>query len=318
MLPLMSGDFSSIDYGPVPPNLQAMALSLLISQEPPDEKAGRLKAIIASTRDQADPFSTLLAATDGPNVVGAGWGQRLPGQTALIWPPRVIDDRFEELTDRLQEELDIELAAKGVQIAQTLLPNIEDADARRLIRCGYEHAADLLYLVSVVGRERAEDSSGELDFEPFREDQRLRLEGLVERTYVGSLDVPALDGKRDINDVLDGYQQTGEFAPERWLFVRANGKDVGCLLLADHPELQQCELVYMGIVPEARGNGFGADVTAHAQTLARRARRERLVLAVDASNDPAIVAYVEAGFVEWFRRAVLLKSFSSAANLPEA
>jgi ribosomal protein S18 acetylase RimI-like enzyme len=64
----------------------------------------------------------------------------------------------------------------------------------------------------------------------------------------------------------------------------------------------------MGVVPEARGQGLGISIVRHAQYLARAAGRERLVLAVDAANEPAIAVYAAAGFVCWDRRSVFLRA----------
>ena len=97
---------------------------------------------------------------------------------------------------------------------------------------------------------------------------------------------------------------------DRWFFIQRQGTDVGCLLLNDHPAEQQWELVYLGIVPEARGHGWGEQATRFAQSLARRAGRKRLILAVDATNDPAVSAYTKAGFFEVLRRSVFLKIFA--------
>jgi ribosomal protein S18 acetylase RimI-like enzyme len=93
------------------------------------------------------------------------------------------------------------------------------------------------------------------------------------------------------------------------LIARRGQRDVGCLLLADHPLQNQWELVYMGIVPEARGMRLGLAVTRHAQRLAHGAGRERLVLAVDAANAPALELYRRAGFLAWDQRRVFLKIF---------
>jgi len=79
---------------------------------------------------------------------------------------------------------------------------------------------------------------------------------------------------------------------------------MGCVLLADHPEHDQSELMYLGIVPEQRGHGWGLQATRHAQWLARRAGRERLILAVDDTNGPARNVYTQAGFRLWDRRSV--------------
>jgi hypothetical protein len=130
---------------------------------------------------------------------------------------------------------------------------------------------------------------------------------LVERTYQGSLDCPALDGVRRIADVLEGYRAIGIFDPTRWIIARHREQDIGCLLLADHPRDHQWELVYMGVVPEARGHGWGVAIARHAQWLARQAGRKRLVLAVDAANLPAIAVYAAAGFVTWDHRSVYLR-----------
>ena len=135
---------------------------------------------------------------------------------------------------------------------------------------------------------------------------------MIEETYIETQDIPALNGVREIQDVIEGYERTGDFAPQLWLFVQAQGRDVGVLLLADHPRQNQFELIYMGLIPTARGRGWGAKLAGHAQQLTMAAGRERLVLAVDALNDPAIRAYTRVGFVEWFRRSVFLKVFSES------
>ena len=69
------------------------------------------------------------------------------------------------------------------------------------------------------------------------------------------------------------------------------GQDVGCVLLADHPEHDQAELMYLGIVPEMRGRGWGRQITRYAQWLIGQVPRERMVLAVDDNNWPAQSVY---------------------------
>ena len=76
----------------------------------------------------------------------------------------------------------------------------------------------------------------EIQFEDYATTQRGRLIRLVERTYDGTLDCTALNGVRDLDDVVNGYQNTGTFRAENWQFVRRDGEDIGVLLLADHPQ----------------------------------------------------------------------------------
>jgi len=64
--------------------------------------------------------------------------------------------------------------------------------------------------------------------------------------------------------------------------------------------------VYMGVLPEWRGRGWGIEVAQWAQWRARILGRERLVLAVDAENGPALAAYVAAGFGAWDDRSAYI------------
>src|SRR5262249_55163100 len=130
---------------------------------------------------------------------------------------------------------------------------------------------------------------------------------LVGRTYEKTLDCRELDGVRDVEQVINDYQGTGVYRPENWLFVRYGGEDVGVLLLADHPKGRHWELMYMALVPEARGRGWGRQITRYAQWLARGASVERIVAAVDAANMPAVAMYRDTGFVLWDQRAVYVR-----------
>ena len=64
------------------------------------------------------------------------------------------------------------------------------------------------------------------------------------------------------------------------------------------------ELVYMGIVPAARGQGFGWQILQFALWQAELGKAERLVLAVDEDNEHALRTYRRAGLVVWDRRTV--------------
>jgi ribosomal protein S18 acetylase RimI-like enzyme len=199
------------------------------------------------------------------------------------------------------------LASRGARIAHVILERVTRADNAILRDAAFQPMATLLYLMWLESGLPGDCPSGPLEFEPFSAAQRDRLAQLVEATYADTLDCPALDGLRSMEDILAGYEATGVFDPERWLIVRHQDADVGCLLLADHPQHQNWELVYMGLVPSARGNGWGQAVVRHAQWLTQQAGRQRLVLAVDAANHPAVATYTCAGFRAFGRRRVYLK-----------
>ena len=64
---------------------------------------------------------------------------------------------------------------------------------------------------------------------------------------------------------------SGEFRPELWQIARHEDDDVGCLLVNLHPDVKHAEIVYLAVVPEVRGRGWGLELTRHAQWLARQA-----------------------------------------------
>jgi ribosomal protein S18 acetylase RimI-like enzyme len=177
-----------------------------------------------------------------------------------------------------------------------------------LTATGFRHLADLVYLSCESDRFCVEPfERAELEFEVYDEAQRHRLVRLIERTYEGTLDCAELNGRRSINAVIDGYRATGDFCAENWRIVCNNSHDVGVLLLAHHRAAEHVELVYMGLLKKYRGRGWGRQIVQCAQVLARRARVSRIVLAVDAANEPALRMYHSTGFEAWDRRAVYVR-----------
>ena len=82
---------------------------------------------------------------------------------------------------------------------------------------------------------------------------------------------------------------------------------MGVLLLADVPDLQGWDLLYLGVTPEARSQGFGRELTRKALWEARAAEAPQLTLSVDARNQPALKMYESAGFERYDQREVFLK-----------
>lgn len=248
----------------------------------------------------------LWRARRGGRVVGAVWAQLHPGRCAGCWPPRLVADEPEQTADALLQALLDWLQSQDARLAQTLLATEATADAATLLRAGFEHAADLLYMISLGEHFPQAPEAAGLRFLRTAELAPGQLEELLSSTFEGSLDCPAIDGARSTADCLEGYRATGAFDPKRWLAAFDGENLVGCLLLTDHAEAGHWELVYMGIRPRFRGRGFGLRLVRHAQWLARQAGCERLVLAVDAANAPAVQSYEAAGFASWDRRRVFL------------
>ena len=249
----------------------------------------------------------LLGGYRGSRLVGAVLAQPQAVDAATLWPPQVLDDESSETAGELLAAAMRQLAQRQVRLVQTLLETDAQPEAAVLLAGGFSHATDLLYLDCHEGVFPTTRPETSLAFESVETAGPERLVRVVEATYVETLDCPVLNGVRSVADVLAGYRASGVFDSHAWLIASHAGRDVGCLILTAYPEHGFWELTYMGVVPGGRGHGWGADLARHAQWLARQAGQPRLVLAVDARNDPAIRAYAGVGFHAWDRRSVYLK-----------
>ena len=267
------------------------------------------RARVASLLQPDDPaiFDHLLAAHRAGRLVGTIWGRMMPGRSAMIWPPRTMRQPAADVGGRLLAAVSDRLCGAGARIAYAVLASSCGIDASLLSTHGFPRVADLLYLATQSEQFPKAAPVCQFELQAYREGDSERLAKLVDATYQETRDVPALNGVRELRDVLCGYRETGEFSPSRWLFVRRMDRDVGCLLLADHPGLNQYELVYMGVIPSQRGQGWGRELTAYAQWLTSQAGRQQMTLAVDAENEPALRAYSQCGFIEYERRSIYLR-----------
>jgi len=287
---------------------------LILGRHAVEERRAHMESLLADADSSPLAAEGLLGAYRSGRLVGAVFSQLQPGKTALVWPPRTLAGEPATTDEKLLQAACEWLGRRGVRVAQILLQPDYPTDETTWRRVGFEPLADLLYLVSQESRFPTCLPKGPLTFEAYSAANHERLARVVEATYQQTLDCPGLDDVREIEDVLDGYRATGVFDPSRWLIVRHDGRDVGCLLLADHPEHGNWELVYMGVVASLRGHGWGMDIARHAQGLTRQAGRPRLVLAVDAENRPAIAMYAAVGFETWDRRRAYSKVFGGSGQ----
>jgi ribosomal protein S18 acetylase RimI-like enzyme len=248
-----------------------------------------------------------VRAVIGNQLAGVVLAQKLPGRTAAVWPPQLAESSPPELTTRLLTAVENELQSAGTRLAQALLAPDQVAEQASLRAAGYANAATLLYMACDSGLFPDEPPAMNLTLDTVTPASEPQLEAIIEASYQGTLDCPLLDGLRTPGDVLAGYRAVGAYRPELWLLARCGNDDAGCLILADHPQVDHLELVYLGVIPAARGHGYGLALTRHALWLARQFRRQRVVLAVDAANAPAISVYEAAGFFGFDQRLVIIK-----------
>jgi ribosomal protein S18 acetylase RimI-like enzyme len=291
-----------------PPQRISEALSLVLTELAPSQR-GEVAASLLNVDDPSGLANEpLYIALRGEQLRGAAWAQRQSGNIAVFWPPRLVAGEDFSTAYELAAHVVQSLDGTSIEMTQVLVAPSDSDLVPGLTHVGFRHLAELMYLTCESSRfPQQRPVPCDVQFTPYDGMQHARLMRLIERSYEGTLDCEGLNGVRDVNNVVTGYQATGEYRPENWLFVRSVDADVGILLLADHPQAGHWELMYMGLVPEARGHGWGRQMTQHAQWLAGCAGVERIVLAVDAMNAPALRMYRSTGFEMWDRRSVYMR-----------
>jgi mycothiol synthase len=297
----------------------SLPLALALQYWPEAERAAQLEAVRSAAIQEKGEF-LLFAARRGADLAGAMLAQQLPGKTATLFPPQCVASETDSsgvALHLLTHAVD-SMAAAGVQLCQSLLAKDQAPLAASLSAAGFQRSANLLYMTCEPRQFPAESPLFPgFKLTPFQPGDEAALAQLIDQTYVGTRDCPALNGLRDTLDVVEGYKHVGEFQPDLWLILESpidsrtespSTRWAGCLLLVKHPPQPTMELVYVGVVQSFRNQGLGAKLTGHAQWLAGQSQCERLVLAVDAANEPAIATYAATGFWAWDERAIWVKS----------
>ena len=272
-----------------------------------------------STRSTPD---VLVATWDGEHLVGAAWYLAQPGRVGIagsLWLPAQNAPPVVEPGTQLLAAQQEKLVAQGCQLIQSWLPQSTGEAAHRLRQAGLQHVADVDCLVSLPHHwpQSVPSLDSQLHFVGCRSAHQERLKVVLSGTYTDTLDCPEINALRDIEDVLEGYHATGTPRTDGWWILQFDDQDIGCLLLADFPGTGQIELVYLGLIPNARGKGWGRILVRYAQWFTFQAARDQLVLAVDATNQPARTLYSDTGFVAWKQRSVFIKPMTPLLPAPE-
>ena len=238
------------------------------------------------------------------------------GRTMLLFPAVPPGDPFhEEVLKRLLEAVCERAAGEGIHLAQVLLDDHKSRIYSLLLACGFARLAELLYMQASVPRNLREPSLKQnlrwVTYSPTTHELFART---ILASYQQSLDCPALNGKRDINDIVSGHRATGAFDPQLWFVLCEADEPLAVLLLSRVPHADMIELVYLGIPPAQRGRGFGDLLMRHAAAIVSASRFSRLSLAVDAGNLPAMKLYWRHGLQAIGRKLALLRDLRNIAG----
>ncbi len=208
-------------------------------------------------------------------------------------------------------------------MGQSLLEPSQSSLRASFMQGGFSHLADLAYMRREIPRR----PSFEQPIWPAGVSVRTiasmppakaeaALAQALERSYVGTLDCPALCALRTTQDVLASHRSVGTYDPAMWFVVFVNDQPEGCLLLSACPPQHTVELVYIGLGPKARGMGLGSALMKMGLNhLCARGERW-LACAVDEANTPARRLYESLRFRAFAKRVALVQDLSPASSLP--
>ncbi|MGQ9607419.1 MAG: GNAT family N-acetyltransferase [Thermogutta sp.] len=284
------------------------ALELICSQYPEEHRADHFRFLSSHLRKAPPGTSGVLHVERHDRLAAAVMWTIYPGKIAILSVPGIETDAELSAVSCLYRAAVDRLSATATELVFTSLADAQSPFVEPLQASGFEYLTRLLYLAALNGDFPTEAPSTPYQFFPSHQASHFRFADVVEATYQGTLDCPQLNGIRQTSDVLASYRATSPYSPDLWFAVLRGDRPVGCLILADHAETNQLELVYMGLVREERGHGRGADLVRYAQWLARCRGRDALLLAVDMGNCPAIKTYQRSGFRQLEERVVYLRS----------
>lgn len=232
-----------------------------------------------------------------------------PGRTLLLLAPR-IPRRTEDTTaaQSLIAKVRAEHpSANSAQMIQVLIDSDDQHSQSAWEEIGFETMAELIYLNAAV-RDVPDEKPlpNDLHWLTYSEKTAELFMRTVATSYEKSLDCPQLTGRRDIQDVIASHKASGEFNPDTWFLLARGNQPLGVALLSRTHGDDSMELVYLGLVPEARGQGIGDLLLRRSLRVARDAHCDRLVLAVDGQNLPALRLYRRHGMWQVTTRLAMI------------
>jgi len=292
----------------VKPTEWAEAVGLLFAHVPFPEGNGLARRTLDLLKKGQLPAGGLRVVRSPSGVQGAVLAVPAPGKVGLVWPPRTIDGpAAAAIEDALLQDARAWLTGQGIKLCQALLTTSEAEQAHCLVRNQFRRITGLIYLARRLPIERRGPAvRPALSFEPFGAADPELFAATLEATYEETLDFPELNGIRTRDEVLAGHQAQGNFDPSRWWLVREGERACGVLLTSSAAADHSWEVIYMGLVPAARGRRLGRALLEKAGLEAAQAGARRLTLCVDERNQPARKLYQASGFEQVDRREVFL------------
>jgi mycothiol synthase len=297
---------------------QAIGLILGSGNQPASES--QVGDFYRLTAQRGIDLSRVQVAAVGEKLIWAVMPIASPGRTLLILSPNSMFDAAqygsaEQLVRSVCDDYN-----GRCRLAQVLLDPTAEAVRAVYRRLGFQEMAQLDYLHAPVRRIKSPPVlPPEMEFAAYSPQSHAYFGQAIRESYEQSLDCPALNGLREIEDVIQGHRAAGQvggdgnFDPLLWrvLLHRPNPpgppQPCGVLLLCRTDPGDSMELVYLGVSPSVRRRGLATCLLRHALATAAEDKRKRLTLAVDTANAPALQLYYRHGFQKVGVKIALIK-----------
>jgi ribosomal protein S18 acetylase RimI-like enzyme len=298
----------SLKVGTARPEEREQAFRLIFQHSAASERTLQISNGLELVRQgEMDPDG-LLVARDHRGLVGAMVCLPVPGASGLVWPPQARDlpDKL-AIEDHLVHGASAWLRQRGAKLAQSLLIADDRPLAESLVRNGFNYITSLWYLRhELAGPPVYSTNIDHLSYETYGNADLTLFHQTLMRTYVDTEDCPEVNGIRTIDEIIAGHKAQGRHDPDRWWLAFAGHQPVGVLLVVDMAAGQGWDISYVGVVPEARRQGHGRELTCKAIRAALAANIQQLTLAVDTRNQAARCLYEGLGFHPYDQREVFL------------
>ncbi|HXE53085.1 MAG TPA: GNAT family N-acetyltransferase [Tepidisphaeraceae bacterium] len=305
----VTGSFAQVEFRPSRPDEVPDALRLILGGPAglaPDEQVGEF---LQFAHQRGIDLQQMWVIGSGGRMGWAILPIVSPGRTMLLFTPtqrpRGIDvgPMIEALCNRF--------AQQGVHLAQALV-DPSDMQGRQLYAAhGFREMAELIYLQAAVRRTAPPQLPDGLSWQTYSSDVHAAFAQAILDSYQQSLDCPALNGLRAIEDIIAGHKASGEFDLRFWFVLTGQSGAVGVVLLNRVSRSDMAELVYFGLSPAWRGRGLGDLMLRHAMWAVRQMNLNRLTLAVDSRNAPALKLYYRHGLQQVGSKTALMRDLRS-------
>lgn len=238
-------------------------------------------------------------------LVNAAMLLRSPGNSALVFFSCASPEQQSAVT-HLLDLLRRSAQPCHIRLLEILLEPNATIKSQIAAGAGFNRLTRLEYLRRPSGAATViQPDHPAITWIPYSEKSHALFSRTIRLTYAQSQDCPELTNIRPMEDVLADHRAAGEFDASLWQLAMRGDVPVGVSLMSRIESQHAFEIVYMGVVPDARGIGVGDALISRAVGLAKttsgRVRNDvgppSLVLAVDERNAAAKGLYLRWKFV---------------------